>query len=195
MGFPLTFNGPDSVEAYDQKAGRVGGCLEDAVDNTIYRSTLPEFQEAFVKVVEQLTGKTREVNTEATTAAKARSKTPDKVKDIMETVPRFVKRATAGMSEADLKTLAGEAQTVADTIEVDPSPSKRAAGISKDLKSKAESLLTQPTDQLEAKIAKWGDQYDIDITQLERDEATSKPTVDSLARLVGQVLDAKLAED
>ncbi len=77
IGFPLTFEGPGSVEDYDRAFGKVGGCLEDACDNTIYRSTLPEWQEAFEPKVEALTGVKREINTKATEAAKARAKTPE----------------------------------------------------------------------------------------------------------------------
>lgn len=192
LGFPLKFKGPATVEEYDRIAGKVGACLEDAVDNTIYRSTLPEFQDEFAKKVAALTGQARKVNTDATAAAKARSKNPDKVKDIQETVKSFVQRTTASMSETDKKALAAMAQEVADTIVVDPSPSKRAAGLSKDLRSKAESLLTLPTDQLEAKVTKYLDK--VSGFELERDEQ-NKPTVESLGRLIGQYLDVLLAED
>lgn len=195
IGFPLTFNGPDTVEDYDRAAGKTGSCLSDAVENTIYRGTLPEWQDAFAKKVAELTGTTRGVNADATEAARKRSKTPDKVKDILETVTTYVNRVTADMSEEDKKSLAALAQEVADGVVVDPSPSKRQAGVPKEYKAKAESLLTLPTDQLEAKITAWGEKYDsIDVSNLERDEA-GKPTVDSLGRLVGQVMAEKLMED
>lgn len=191
LGFPLTFNGPDSVEDYDRAAGKVGSCLEDAVENTIYRSTLPEFQDAFAKKVEALTGQSRQVNTEATAAAKARSKNPEKVKDIYETVRVFVNRATAGMSDEDKKALGQTAQEVADGISVDPSPSKRQGGLRKDLKSKAESLLTLPPDQLESKVTTYLDY--IEGYDLDRDDQ-NKPTVESLGRLIGMVLEKKMSE-
>lgn len=195
IGFPLVFNGPDTVEDYDRAAGKVGSCLQDAVENTIYRGTLPEWQDAFAKKVAELTGTTRGVNAEATAAAKARSKTPEKVKDVLETVTTYVNRATANMSDEDKTALAKLAQEVADSVMVDPSPSKRQAGVPKEYKAKAESLLTLPTDQLEAKITAWGEKYDsVDVSNLERDEA-GKPTVDSLGRLVGQVMAEKLMED
>jgi len=190
LGFPLEFNGPDSVEDYDRAAGKVGSCLEDAVENTIYRSTLPEFQDAFSKKVEEMTGQKRQVNTEATANTKARSKTPDKVKDIFETIRVFVNRATAGMSDADKTALGQIAQEVASGITVDPSPSKRQGGLRKDLKSKAESLLTLPDDQLEAKITSYLNYVEYD---LDRDEA-NKPTVESLGRLIGLVLEKKMSE-
>lgn len=186
IGFPLTFNGPDSVEDYDRAAGKVGVCLEDAVENTIYRSTLPEWQDAFAPKVEALTGIKREVNAVATAAAKARSDKPDSVKDIMETIPRYVKRAMAGLSDEDKKALATTAQEVADGITVDPSPSKRAAGIPKEYRAKADSLLTLPTDQLEAKITTMLNA--VEGYDLERGE-DNKPTTESLALLVKAYID------
>src|ERR1043165_3012948 len=128
MGFDVKFNGPDTVEDYDRAAGKVGSCLADSCENTIYRSTLPELHGKLVETIEKLTGIKREVNQAATDAAKARAKDPSKVKDIMETVPKFVKRATAGMSKEDLASLGQEIQTIADGITVDPSPSKRQRG-------------------------------------------------------------------
>jgi hypothetical protein len=193
IGFPLKFSGPDSVEAYDQKGGKQGLCLEDAIDNTIYRSTLPEWQDKFAPIVEQLTGVKRSVNEEATAAARARSKTPDKVKDVLETVPRYVKRAMANLSDEDKAALATEAQKVADGIEVDPSPSKRQGGLRKDLREKAESLLTLPVDQLESKIT--GYLEEIPGYDLERDsDNENKPQVESLARLVGEIMAKRLRE-
>src|SRR5437660_12881398 len=59
LGYKLKFNGPSTVEEYDQAAGRVGACLEDAIDNTIYRSTLPEWQGSFAKKLTEITGTQR----------------------------------------------------------------------------------------------------------------------------------------
>jgi hypothetical protein len=192
LGYKIKLNGPGTVEEYDQKGGKQGLCLEDAVDNTIYRSTLPDVQDKFGEYLEGVFGK-RQVNIEATEAAKKRSKTPDKVKDTMETWTRYHNRVTAGLSEEDQAELARKIQEIADGIEVDPSPSKRRGGLRKDLREKAESLLTLPVDQLEAKITGYLDK--IPGYDLERDsENENKPTVDSLARLVGEVMTKMLAE-
>lgn len=187
IGFELSFEGPSTVEEYDKAAGKVGLCLEDAVENTIYRGTLPKWHKAFAVKVEELTGVKREVNTKATDEAKARSKTPDKVADIMETVPRYVKRAIASMSDEDKKALAVIAQEVADGISVDPAPSERQRGIPKDLLAKADSVLTGTEDEIEAKVTRWSEM--VPNFELERDEA-NKPTRESLAMLAGEVLKA-----
>jgi hypothetical protein len=190
LGYKLSFAGPDSVEEYDRLAGKTGACLEDACDNTIYRGTLPEFQDKFGEYLESMFGK-RQVNITATESAKARSKTPDKVKDVMETWTRFHNRVTANLDDAAKAELATKAQEIASGVTVDPSPSKRASGLSKDLRSKAESLLTLPTDQLEGKITKFLDQ--VEGFDLERGE-DNKPTQESLGRLIGAYLDSVLAE-
>jgi ribosome-binding protein aMBF1 (putative translation factor) len=185
MGFDVKLKGPDTVEAYDQKAGKVGACLADACENTIYRSTLPELHGKLVEKVEALTNAKREVNTTATQAARDRAKDPAKVKDIMETVPKFVKRATAGMSKEDLAALQTEIQNIADGLEVDPSPSKRQRGPAKDLLAKADQTLTLPEDQRETKITNWLGQ--VEGFELERDDE-NVPTRESLALLIGELV-------
>lgn len=191
LGYKLTFKGPESVEAYDQAAGRVGACLEDACDNTIYRSTLPEWQEAFATRVEEQTGEKRGVDQVATERAKSRAKDPAKINDVPEKVKAFIQRITATMSEVDKAGLARLAQEVANGITVDPSPSKRAKGPDKALLAKADSLLTLPADQLQVKIDKY--LAKVEGFELETDEA-DKPERNSLARLIGQYLDILLSE-
>ena len=191
LGYKLSFEGPKTVEEYDQKAGRVGACLEDACDNTIYRSTLPEWQDEFAKKVEELTGQTRGTDAAATERAKSRAKDPSKINDVPEKVKAFVQRVTAGMSETDKNALTKLAQDVANTITVDPSPSKRARGPGKDLLAKADSLLTLPEDQLQTKIDKYLER--VEGFELETDE-NDKPERNSLARLIGRYLDILLAE-
>lgn len=190
LGYKLKFNGPAAVEEYDQAAGRVGACLEDACDNTIYRGTLPEWQAAWAKRLEEMTGIKRGIDQAATDRARARSKKPDEVADVPEKVKAFDARVKASMSDADKAALNSVAQEVADSIVIDPSPAKRQAGPGKDLLVKADSWLTLPEDQLETKINKAREAvpgYD-----LEMDE-NDKPDRVSLARLIGKYLDELLA--
>jgi hypothetical protein len=191
LGYKLSFEGPNTVEEYDQKAGRVGACLEDAIDNTIYRSTLPEWQDAWATKLAEVTGQPRTVDKEATDKAKARAKDPSKIQDIMEKVKTYDKRVTVGMNEQQKADLARMAQEVANTIMVDPSPSKRAKGPDKALLAKADSLLTLPEDQLQQKIEKYLGK--VEGFQLETDD-NDKPERASLARLIGRYLDILLSE-
>lgn len=189
LGYPLKFKGPDTNEEYDQKAGKVGAVREDACENIMYRSTLPEWQAAFSAKLEEMFGVTRAVNQTATEAAKTRSKTPEKVKDVLETVRVFHNRVIAGATDEQKAELAATAQSIADGIAVDPSPSKRAAGIPKGFRDKAEVWLALPTDQMEAKVTTALDA--VEGYNLERDEE-NKPTVESLARLISQYIDSLL---
>jgi len=191
LGYKLSFEGPKTVEEYDSKSGKTGACLEDACDNTIYRGTLPEWQDAWAKKLEELTGQKRNVDQAATDRAKARSKEPGKVKDILEKVKAYDARVTAGKSEEEMKTFQAEAQKVADGITVDPSPSKRAKGPGKELLGKADSLLTLPDDQLQVKIDKFLSK--VEGFELEEDE-NGKPERSSLAKLIGQYLTVILSE-
>lgn len=194
LGFKLKFDGPQTVEDYDRIGGKVGVCLEDAAYSTLFHHTLDEWRDAFAKKVEEMTGVKRLVNDEATANAKKKSKTPDKVKDVLETEKVYLNRVTANMSDEDKAALATLAQEVADTTPIDPSPSKRQGGIPKDCRVKAESLLTLPPDALEAKITQWGEAYaTVDVTSIERGE-DGRPTVDGLARMVKEILDAKRNE-
>jgi hypothetical protein len=95
------------------------------------------------------------------------------------------------MSEVEKQELVVLAQKKADEITVDPSPSKRARGPDKVLLAKADSILTLPADQLQAKIDKY--LAKVEGFELETDEA-DKPERTSLARLIGQYLDILLSE-
>jgi hypothetical protein len=192
LGFKLRFNGPATVEEYDQAAGRVGACLEDACDNTIYRGTLPEWQSAYAERLEEVSGIKRGVDQEATERARSRSKKPEDVKDVPEKVRAFNARVQTQMSDADRAALNGLAQEVADGISVDPSPAKRVAGPDKQLLAKADSLLTLPEDQLNAKVEKYLSV--VEGFELERDEA-DKPDRVSFARLIGRYLEYLMAQE
>lgn len=201
LGFDLKFEGPASVEEYDQKAGKPGACLEDAVMNTIYRSTLPDWQERFAKKVEDLTGEKRAENADATAKSQARTNgaaakkgvEPAKVKPVLETVKTYVGRVTAPFADdaemtAKLKSLADEAAT---EVSVDPSPSARTAAINKGDLAKADELLTLDDEAFATKLAKI-ETVDAASALLEVDPETSRPSRESLAKAIGVWLKAML---
>lgn len=199
----LNFPGHATAEDFDREAGKVGECVDEADSSVAYRSTLPEFHEKFTPILEKMSGLTRGVNQTATDKAKSRAKDPSKIKDIPASFIDFANQVKATLNkdmednkDSDKwKLIDQAARECAATVKIDASPSSRQAGVPKEYKAKAESLLTLPTDQLEAKITAWGEKYDsIDVSNLERDEA-GKPTVESLGRLVGQVMAEKLMED
>ena len=87
LGYKLSFNGPKSSKITIRKLVVVGACLEDACDNTIYRGTLPEWQDAFASAVEEKLKEKRGTDTAATERAKSRAKDPSKIQDVPEKVP------------------------------------------------------------------------------------------------------------
>lgn len=189
LGYPLVFKGPNSNEVFDRRAGKVGATLEGAVNDEVYRGTLPAWQDDFAEYLKTTFGDSRKVNEKATADAKARSKNPEKVKDVVETVRVFHNRIKATLSDEDKKALAVKAQEIADKHFIDPSPSTRAAGLEKGYREKAEGFLTLPDDQLEAKITKFLGV--VEGFDLQRDEE-GKPTVESLGQLIKQYVEAMM---
>lgn len=189
--FDLSFPGPGSVEEYNQKAGG-DRCLADAVNNIILRSTLPQWQKKMADALESLTSVVRTVDQVATDKAKSRAKEGTTVSDIKERATRYIARAsaeylaTAGddaelrkSAQLELNTLA---QTTADSMEVDPSPATRAAGINKAYLTKADEILLRDEDAIEETVAKLVAKVGDFV--LDRDD-NGTPDRDSLAQLVG----------
>jgi hypothetical protein len=189
-GYKLAFEGPDSVEAYDQKANKTGQALEDAVNNTIYRGTLPEWQEAFARVLAQRTGIAREIDADATAKLKARAK--GEVRDIPERFKVYnnrVQAVYANGDEAKKKELADWAQEVANSIEIDPSPTQRVSAATKGDLAKADDILDHDIDYVEAKVSKMLSKVpDFDLA---RDDE-NKPERTSFAKLIGKWIEVEL---
>lgn len=190
LGYDLVFRGPSTEEEYNSKAGtRESGrsaVLEDAVENEIYRGTLPEFQDKFADEILRITGIARAENTAATEKARARAKSPEaaeKVKPVLETVKTYHSRVLAQVGDDVKAQLKAAAQAVADSIEIDPSAAERKGGVKKAYLDKAKSIIE--SGEAEAKIAKWRDAFDLD--DVERDDA-GNPTLASLARMVEAVI-------
>ncbi len=194
IDFDLVFQGPDSVEEYNTKAGArptgVPAVVEDAVAGLIAWDTLPEWQAAFVKELgNKYPDFKREVNEKATEVKKAAAVSPEaKEKAIVyETITKSVKRFLAGKSDEEKKELATLAQTVADKIAVDPSPSKRHGAPKKDTLMKADTWLALSEDELESKITNAAN-AGVNVDLIVRDEA-GRPERDSLARFIGAYID------
>lgn len=56
LGLSLSFQVPDSVEEFDANAKRAGACLDEAINNIVYRGSLAEFRDTFLTKVEEETG-------------------------------------------------------------------------------------------------------------------------------------------
>lgn len=56
LGLDVVLNVPSSVEEFDQNAKRQGACLDEAINNCVYRGCLAEFRDSFQAVVAEKTG-------------------------------------------------------------------------------------------------------------------------------------------
>lgn len=191
-GFPLTLVGPASAEEYTAAGGNV---VEDAVTGVIAWDTLPDWQDRYAKAFSEEFGVSQAENEAATAAAKASAKDPSKVKPVLETVAKFLKREVAKLDEAGKKRAAQLAQEVADAMvspttgfSIDVSPSRRKGKPKAEYLEKADSWLRLTPDEIEAKITT-GLEY-VPGYPLERD-AEGRPERESLARFIQAYVDAK----
>ena len=185
-GYELIFQGPATSPEFNELAkGRkeADPCCEDAVENTLNRSTVPVWQKAFIPLIESLSGLARGVDEKLTAARKANAKDPANVSDVKERFRAFNDRVRK--HHGDNKDLLAEldlaAQACADGIIIDPSATTRVSGINKRHYDKADSILDESDEVVESKVEKLTaivSDYD-----LVRDEH-NRPERESLARLI-----------
>lgn len=48
LGLEINLNVPSTVEEFDQNAGKTGACLDEAINNVVYRGMLAEYREALL---------------------------------------------------------------------------------------------------------------------------------------------------
>jgi hypothetical protein len=181
-------NVPSSVEEYDQLAKAQGACLEAAVMNVIYRSTLAKFRPLFADRIENQTGIARgfEVVTNKDGSVKKDSD-GDEVIKYTESEAEYLDRVCAALvtngtfpsPEAALASFAPVAQEVMDTLVFDPSEKERAPAGPKKVskvyleiaaKWESEGVLAEKATKIAAKLGNW----------------KVEPTVDSVARAVSE---------
>lgn len=186
----MVFEGPGSVEDYDALAGKQGACLEDAINNIIYRSTLPIWQREFAEALEKTFGVKREVDEEATRKARARD---EGASQVLERATRYIARVLAA-NEDRMDEIKQLAQQVADKIQINPAPQRRSTSapterVNKTWLAKARDILSRDEEARETAIAKL--LKAVPGFELVRDD-NNVPDETSLARLIGRYLDALL---
>lgn len=191
----LSFIGHATAEDYDREAGEVGACVEDADASVLYRSTLnPEFHDKFTPILEQMSGMTRGINTDATAKAKARAKTPEaaaKVKDVQASFVDFANSVKATVPTEVWSEIDAKAHEVASQMRIDASPSQRVGAVSAENKARAQSWID--SGNAESKITQYAEEYSLDVSGIERDD-NGRPTVDSLGRFIKSVMSEKMKE-
>lgn len=118
---------PATVEEFDQNAKRSGACLDEAVNNCVYRGSLAEFRDTFCEQLESTSGVER--------ATKDSGKKDDKGQPILtytETEGDYAKRVAAEKG-VDITSFQSLADSVAAAIVFDASARERKAPTPKKL--------------------------------------------------------------
>ena len=98
LGLTLKIQVPRDVAEFDANAKRVGACLENAVDNVVYRGVLNRARPAFVKLFSEKTGVSPRTIEETVVVEDGSTKTVTK-RDPRDTDDRFIKRVLAERGE------------------------------------------------------------------------------------------------
>lgn len=127
LGFNISVAVPNSVEEFDTLAKREGACLENGVNNIIYRSTLATFRSVFCERLEQASGIQRLTETKP-----ARKEGGDPITTFAESEMKFVARVRAeqGLDDESFKSsYSGLADEVIglDECAFDPTKAERSA--------------------------------------------------------------------
>lgn len=135
---------PETVEEFDELAGRVGACLESAVSNEIYRGTNAEFRSAFIDALPEATGIQRNAiatgETEEVEDEDGNKTTVEVTK--LEDEGKYFDRVCAelGIDKSDNEAKQARFQPIIDKLyaegswSFDPSPAKRKSGTRKPAK-------------------------------------------------------------
>lgn len=149
---------PASNEDFDSNAKKAGACLEEAINNVVYRGVLNDFRDKFCDAVEAKTGVER--RTQPT------GKKDDKGADILEyaeSEKKYVDRVRAekGWTE-DNSVLQSIADEIATTLTFDASATERKPSLPKklanDFRVAAERIFTNGTE------AKYATQWNLAFT-------------------------------
>lgn len=124
LGFVLNVQTPSSADEFDQLAKRVGACLDEAVNNVLYRSYLAEFRDEFCDALAKQTGIERKEK------ITGKTKAGNDIVVYAETEVEFVERVAAEKG-VEVASFAGLASEVAAKITFDPSATERKAGAKK----------------------------------------------------------------
>lgn len=148
LGITVNVSVPETAEEYDQLAGEVNACVQDANQQILMHSWGGKFRDKFAEALEKATEIEWPVNAEAT--AKAPKKKDGTVTPVHITPADYLKLVCGQLDKkpSDFQAIADE---VAAKIAFDPSESERGAGrVSKTNTAAAEKLLEDPNRALAA---------------------------------------------
>jgi hypothetical protein len=187
----LKFIGHDDAEAYDAQANEVGACVLAADLNDWWRSGLPRLHDECIKILEKLSGVSRNVDPVATAKAKERAADSAKIEEVLEKFVPYANRVKASVEESVWTAIDAAVRTLSATIAADSSPTARAKGPDKGSVAKAQSILTRDDEGIEAAVEKLFSL--VPDFNLVRDD-DGKPDETSLARLIDAWTEARRTE-
>lgn len=151
LGFDLKKLVPETVEEYDSLARRVGACLDDAVNSTLYRGTFAEFRDLFL-MGREADGETPAfIGVEGLSGVKRLTKTEKRgekeVEVYAETEGAYWKRVIAtnfgGDEEKAVLEFQSVAQAAMELAAFDPSVKERAPAGPKSIAKRYTEIATQ----------------------------------------------------
>jgi hypothetical protein len=177
LGLVLSLMVPAAVDEYDTLAKKPGACLEDAIDNVVYRGALADFRFYFCEALEETTKIERKTKPVLDDKGVQKTKKVNGVDEPQwaydESEATYVKRVClqTGKKITDFQSLAdevmartkevkdGDVVTNINLIRFDPTPSERGPGgpkkIAKVYIEAAEKVIAQGKEsQVAAALAK-----------------------------------------
>lgn len=154
MGLVVNVEVPDSVEEYNQLAGRNDACLEDAIQYNLFHSFNSEFRNKFAEAVEKETGIARNLNEAAMAKSPERKDGKEKTK-IYENPGSYIARVLAEKG-VEASAFQDVGDRIARSIKFDPSEGTRSGSgkVGKEYLAAAETIINAGPDKLEGAIEK-----------------------------------------
>jgi len=127
LGLKVNLSVPSTVEEFDQNAKRVGACLDEAVNNCVYRGSLAEFRDKFCEALAESTGVER-----LTKDSGKKDESGQPILTYTETEGDYAKRVAAEKG-VEITSFQSLADSVASAIVFDASARERKAPTPKKL--------------------------------------------------------------
>lgn len=156
LGLTVSISVPETVEEYNALAGRENAAVDDAVDNTVYRSVLAEFREKFCEEVEKETGIARKRSPVLDDKGEPKKdKNNNPVITFDETEGKYIARVLAEKGYDDAGTFQAIADAIATNLKFDPSVRERTSGggkVAKTYVEAADKIIAMGEDKVQRAV-------------------------------------------
>lgn len=188
----LEFLCHDSVESFDQAAGRTGACLEAAHRYHVHRFHLEKFYRELIPKFEKLSGIARRLDESKLARKRASSPNPEKISPIYEKPTTYLIWLWPQLTDDLRESLGALARAESQKSLIDVSPSDRNSTIDPSFYKRADSILDQEIEVIKTKLPRWQNLVpDYSLAW----EDSGKPNRESLARLLQKYQEAVWANE